>query len=176
MKPTRLLTLLALRCVPRHLRESVQGDLLEQHGGARDALAMALHFQAEPYHAGSDRRCALLLLLAAAGVLWIVPMAAHSLLTQATVFNDVFSRAALQLWSAPPVMAAVACGLLVGRASFVPQHADAVRLHIVLLLAPAAALAAHGAWQAVLSAGLLPAAAWLAHQNRQASQSQLEPD
>ena len=176
MKPTRLLTLLALRCVPRHLRESVQGDLLEQHGGARDALAMALHFQAEPYHAGSDRRCALLLLLAAAGVLWIVPMAAHSLLTQATVFNDAFSRTALLLWSAPPVMAAVACGLLVGRASFLPEYADAVRLHIVLVLTPVAALAAHDAWQAVLSAGLLPAAAWLAHQNRQASWGQPELD
>ena len=176
MKPTRLLTLLALRCVPRHLRESVQGDLLEQHGGARDALAMALHFQAEPYHAGSDRRCALLLLLAAAGVLWIVPMAAHSLLTQATVFNDAFSRTALQLWSAPPVLAAVACGLLVGRASFLPEYADAVRLHIVLVLTPVAALAAHDAWQAVLSAGLLPAAAWLAHQNRQASPGQPELD
>ena len=176
MKPTRLLTLLALRCVPRHLRESVQGDLLEQRGGARDALAMALHFQAEPYHAGTDRRCALLLLLAAAGVLWIVPMAAHSLLTQATVFNDAFSRTALQLWSAPPVLAAVACGLLVGRASFLPEYADAVRLHIVLVLTPVAALAAHDAWQAVLSAGLLPAAAWLAHQNRQASWGQPELD
>ena len=176
MKPIRLLTLLALRCVPRHLRESVQGDLLEQHGGARDALAMALHFQAEPYHAGTDRRCALLLLLAAAGVLWIVPMAAHSLLTQATVFNDAFSRTALQLWSAPPVLAAVACGLLVGRASFLPEYADAVRLHIVLVLTPVAALAAHDAWQAVLSAGLLPAAAWLAHQNRQASWGQPELD
>jgi hypothetical protein len=169
MTPSRLLTLLALQGVPRHLRDSVQGDLLEQQAGARDALAVALHFQAEPYRAGDDRRCALLLLLAAAGLLWIVPMAAHGLLAQAVVFDDAFSRAALQLWRAPTVLAAVACGLVVGRASLLPPHADAARLHLVLLLAPAAALAAPGAVQAVLAAALMPAAAWLAHRNRQAS-------
>lgn len=167
MKATRFLMRLALQGVPRHLRASVHGDLLEQRGGVRDALAIALHFQAEPYRAGNDRRCALLLLFAAAGVLWIVPMAAHSLLIQATVFNDAFSRAALQLWSAPSVLAAVACGLLLGRASLVPQHADAARLHLVLVLVPAAAQAAPTSLQAALAAGLMPAAAWLAHQNRQ---------
>jgi len=167
MKATRFFVLLALQGVPRHLRASVHGDLLEQGGSARDALAIALHFQAEPYRSGIDRRCALLLLLAAAGVLWIVPMAAHSLLAQATVFNDPFSRAALQLWGAPTVLAAVACGLLLGRASLLPEHADAARLHLVLVLLPAAAQAAPSGLQAALAAGLMPAAAWLAHQNRQ---------
>lgn len=172
MTRSRVLIRLALQAVPRHLREGVQGDLMEQHLGAREALAIALHFQAEPYHAGADRRAALLLMLAAAGLLWIVPMAAHGLLAQATVFDDTFSRAALQVWSAPTVLAALACGLLVGRASLLPQHADAARLHLVLVLAPAAAWAAPGAVQAVLAAVLMPAAAWVAHQNRRAS---LEP-
>ncbi len=66
MTPRRLLIRLALRGVPGHLRESVEGDLHEAHAGARDALAMALHFQAEPYRAAEDRRAALLLMPAAA--------------------------------------------------------------------------------------------------------------
>jgi hypothetical protein len=160
---------LLLLGVPRHLRDSVLGDLVESNGDLRDALGIALHFQAEPYRAGIDRRCVLLLLLAAAGVLWVVPMAAHSLLAQASVFVEPVSRAVLQLWSLPALMASVACGLLVGRASLLPAHADAARLHLVLLLAPAAALAAPSAAQAILAALLLPAAAWLAQQNRLSS-------
>jgi hypothetical protein len=175
MNLSRVLTLLALQGVPRHLRASVDGDLVEQHGGARDALAIALHFQAEPYRTGGDRRSALLLMLAAAGVLWIVPMAAQSLLAQATVFDDAFSRAALQLWIAPNVLAAVVCGLLVGRASLLPQHADTVRLHLVIVLVPAAAQAAPSVVQGMLAAGLMPAAAWLAYQNRRASLVGPEP-
>lgn len=175
MKPAQVLVALALRGVPRHLRESVAGDLLEQGGGVRDALAVAAHFQAEPYRAGSDRRAVALLALGAAGLLWMVPLAAQHLLAQAAVFNDAFSRSLLQLWSAPAVLAAVACGLFVGRASLLPPHADAARLHQVLLLAPVAALAAPGDWQAALAAGLLPAAAWLAHQNREASSDRPEP-
>lgn len=175
MKPSRVFMFLALRGVPRHLRASVHGDLLEQHGGARDALAIALYFQAEPYRAGIDRRSALLLMLAAAGVLWIVPMAAQSLMAQATVFEDGFSRAALLIWGAPNVLAAVAGGLLVGRASLLPHHADAARLHLVLVLVPVAALAAPGAVQAMLAAGLMPAAAWLGFRNRQASLDHPEP-
>ena len=162
----RALVRLALRGVPGHLRESLAGDLHEQQGGVRDALAIAAHFQAEPYRAGRDRRAAALLLLAAGGVLWIVPKAAASLLAQAAVFDDAFSRAALQLWSAPPLLAALVCGLLVGRASLLPPHADAARAHLVLVLAPLAAWSAPGAWQALLAATLLPAAAWLAGQNR----------
>jgi hypothetical protein len=169
MKWQRLIFLVALLGVPRHLRASVHGDLLEQHGGVREAIAIALHFQAEPYRASIDRRVALMLMLAGCGILWIVPMAAQSLLAQATVFDDAFSRAALQLWGAPAVWAAVACGLMVGRASLLPPHADPARLHIVLVLAPAAALASAGALQAVLSAATMSAAAWLGHTNRQAS-------
>lgn len=165
---------LLLLGVPRHLRDSVLGDLVESNGDLRDALGIALHFQAEPYRAGIDRRCVLLLLLAAAGVLWVVPMAAHSLLAQASVYADPVSRAALQLWSLPALVASVACGLLVGRASLLPPHADAARLHLVLLLAPAAALAAPGVAQAILAALLLPAAAWLAHHNRLSSQDEPE--
>lgn len=175
MKWSEVLLFLALRGVPQHLRESVQGDLLEQRGGAREALAVALHFQAEPYRASADRHGALLLMLAAAGLLWIVPMAALGLLAQGTVFDDAFSRAALQVWSAPTVLAAVACGLLIGRASLVPPHAQAARWHLVLVLAPAAAWAAPNAAQAVLAAGLMPAAAWLAQLNQQASSDPAEP-
>lgn len=170
-----LITRLALRGVPPHLRDSVQGDLAESHGGAREALLVALHFQAEPYRAGPDRLGAGLLLLAAAGVLWVVPMAARSLLAQAAVFGDPFSLAALQLWGAPSAVASVASGLLVGRASLLPPHADAARLHLVLALAPVAALAAPGALQAGAAALLLPAAAWLAHHNRLASASPTPP-
>ena len=175
MRPSRVFVLLALRGVPRHLRASAHGDLLEQHGGARDALAIALYFQAEPYRAGIDRRNVLLLMLAAAGVLWIVPMAVQSLMAQAAVFEDAFSRAVLLLWGMPNVLAAVACGLFVGRASLLPQHADAARLHLVLVLVPVAALAAPGTVQAMLAAGLMAAATWLGFQNRQASSDRPEP-
>lgn len=174
MKWSHLIFCVALLGVPRHLRASVHGDLLEQHGGAREALAVALHFQAEPYRASDDRRLALMLMLAGCGILWIVPMAAQSLLAQATVLDDAFSRVALQFWSAPAVWAAVACGLLVGRASLLPPHADPARLHIVLVLAPAAALASAGALQAVLSAASMSAAAWLGHRNRQAASDYTE--
>ena len=157
---------LALWGVPRHLRASVFGDLLEQQAGAHEALAIALHFQAEPYRAGPDRHAALLVLLVAAGLLWTVPMAAQGLLAQAAVFDDAFSRAALPLWQAPTVLAAVVCGLFVGRVSLLPPHADAARPHMVLVLAPVAALTAPGIVQAVCAAMLLPGAAWLAHLNR----------
>lgn len=173
MKPAgvadRAVTRLALACVPRHLRDSVHGDLLEQRAGGRQALAIALHFQAEPYREGASRRGVLLLMLAASGLLWLLPQAAHGLLAQAGVFDDAFSRAALQLWSAPAVLSAAACGLLVGRASLLPPHADAARLHLVLLLAPVAAAAAPAALQALLAAALVPAAAWLGHAQRQTS-------
>ncbi|MBT9486534.1 MAG: hypothetical protein IV093_03395 [Rubrivivax sp.] len=161
-----LLTSVALWGVPKHLRESVQGDLLEQAAGPGAAWAIALHFQAEPYRDGLVRRAALLLALAAAGLLWTLPMAANALLAQATVFTDAFSRAALQLWGAPAVLAAVAGGLLVGRAALLPPHADAVRLHLILLLAPAAALAAPGAALAALAVVCMAAAAGVAHLNR----------
>ena len=164
---TALLFRLVLLGVPRHLRDSVHGDLLEQSGGVRDALAIAWHFQVEPWHDGGSRRAALLLLVAAAGLLWLVPLAAATLLAQAGVFNDGFSRAALQLWSAPAVVAAVACGLLLGRASLLPSHADAARLHLLLMLLPAAAWAAPTMLQALLAVLLMSAAAWLAHQNGQ---------
>lgn len=168
MRSGRLLAVVLLG-VPRHLRDSVHGDLLEEGGGAREALAIALHFQAEPYRAGGDRLAALLLLLGGAGLLWIVPMAAYGLLAQATVFEDAFSRALLQVWRAPAVVAAVAGGLLIGRASMLPPHADAARLHMVLVLAPLAGLTAPGAVQTLLAVAAMPAAAWLAHRNRQAS-------
>jgi hypothetical protein len=170
-----LLTRIALRGVPQRLRANVQGDLLEQHAGPREALAVALHFQAEPYRTGADRRSVLMLLLAAASVLGAVPLAAHGLLAQAAVFSDPFSLAALQLWRAPAVLAAVACGLLVGGAPMLPCHADAARWHLLLLLAPAAALAAPGAVQATLAAVLLLAAAWLAHLNRRTWHHPAEP-
>ncbi len=169
MTPARLLILLALRGVPAHLRDSVQGDLTESQGGVGAAWAMSLHFQAEPYRASSDRCAALLLFVAAAGLLWIVPMAAYSLLAQAAVFGDGFSRAVLMVWSAPTALAAVVSGLLLGRSSALPRQAEAARLHMVLVLLPAAALAAPDALQAVLAAVLLPAAAWLAGQNREVS-------
>ena len=95
-------------------------------------------------------------------------MAAQGLLAQATVFDDAFSRATLKLWSAPNVLAAVACGLLVGRASLLPEHADAARLHMVLVLAPVATVAAPGTVQSLLAGALIAAAAWLGHLNRQA--------
>ena len=164
---SNVLMRLALRGVPRHLRASVHGDLLEQRAGPRDALAIALQFQAEPYRAGGDRLAALLLLICAATVLATVPLVSQGLLLQATaVFEGSFTPAMLLPWRAPLLLAAVACGLLVGRASLLPPHADAVRLHLVLLLTPAAVLAAPDALQAALAAGLLPAAAWLGFQNR----------
>jgi hypothetical protein len=169
-----LWTRLVLRGVPRHLRDSVHGDLLEQRAGAREALAIALHFQVEPYRDSADRRCALLVLLAAAGLLWIVPMAAQGLLAQATVFDDAFSRAVLRLWQAPTVLAAIACGLFVGRVSLLPRHADAARQHMVLVLAPAAALATPGVLQAVLAAVLLAGAAWMARLNRDAASDHVD--
>jgi hypothetical protein len=169
MKQPGLLARLALRGVPPHLRESVAGDLLEDGAGAGEALAVALHFQAEPYRAAHDRRAVLLLGMAAAGLIWLVPQAAHSLLAQAAVFTDGFSLAALQAWRAPHLVAALAAGLWLGRASLLAAHADAARVHLALVAAPLAALAAPGAVQAALAAGLLRGAAWLAQQNRLAA-------
>ena len=169
-------TRLALRAVPRHLRESVLGDLLEEGAGAAAAWGLALHFQAEPYRSPQGRQPALLLLVAAGGLLWIVPMAAQALLAQAGVFADPFSRTVVSLWRAPALGAALACGLLIGRVSLLPPHADAVRLHLALLLAPAAAWAALDALQAGLAALLLPAATGLAWLNRQATDTQAEAD
>lgn len=167
---------LALWAVPRHLRESVLGDLLEEGAGAAAAWSLALHFQAEPYRSAQGRQPALLLLAAAGGLLWIVPMAAQALLAQAGVFADPFSRTAVSLWGAPALWAALACGLLIGRVSLLPPHADAVRLHLALLLAPAAAWATPDARQAALAALLLPAAAGLAWLNRQAVDAQAAAD
>jgi hypothetical protein len=157
-----LLLRLALLGVPRHLRESILGDVLEQRGGPADALALALHFQAEPYRERADRARVLLLAVAGAGIVWIVPMAAQALLAQAVVFTDAFSRAALGVWAAPHAVAAAACGLLVGGSSLVPAHADAARAHVVALLVPLAAVLASGAAQGLLAAALLPTAAGLA--------------
>lgn len=168
MRASRLLAGLALQAVPRHLRESVQGDLQESGGGAREALAVALHFQAEPYREAADRHQVLLLLAAGAGLLWIVPMAARQLLAQSVALGDTLGGVALHLWGAPSGVAALACGLLVGGASGLADHARAARLHIVLALVPLAALAAPGATQALLAAGLVPFAAGLARLNRQA--------
>lgn len=175
MKPAHAALRLVLLGVPPHLRDSVLGDLLEEGGGLRDALSIVLHFQAEPWRDAAARRAAVGLALAGAGLLWIVPLAAQALLAQASVFTDGFSRAALRLWSAPPVLAALACGLLVGRASVLPARADAARLHLVLLLAPAAALAAPGPLQALLAAGLLAAMAWIGHVNRRAALPGVRP-
>lgn len=174
MKLARVATHLALLGVPRHLRASVQGDLLETEGGARDALAIALHFQADVYRAGATRRSVALLMFAAAAVLWSVPMAAQSLLEQAGVVGGRFSRAALLLWSAPALVSAVACGLLVGRSSLLSSHADAARLHLMLFLTPLAALTAPDAMQAIAAAVLMPVSAWLAHQSRRAATSQAD--
>jgi hypothetical protein len=169
VKQGQLLTRLALLGVPQHLRDSVQGDLQEQQAGPREALAIALQFQAEPYRCASHRRAALLMCCAAAALLAALPLAAHGLLAQAGVFTDGFSRAALRIWEAPALLAAGACGLWLGRAPLLPPHADALRLHALLLLAPVAALAAPGVAQAALSAALMPAAAWLAHRSRAAA-------
>jgi hypothetical protein len=162
-----LLLRLALLGVPRHLRESVLGDLLEQRAGPAaalaGALAIALHFQAEPYRERAARSRVLLLAVAGGGLLWIVPMAAQALLAQAFVFTDAFSRAALGAWAAPHAVAAVACGLLVGGTSLMPAHADAARAHIVMLLVPLAAVLAGGVLHSLLAAALLPTAAGLAH-------------
>ena len=169
------LTQLALWGVPRHLRASVAGDLQEAGDGLREALAIAWHFQAEPYRERAVRRSALLLLLAAVGLLWVMPMAANALLVQAVVFTDPFSLVALRLWGAPAVVAAVASGLLVGRASLLPTHADAVRMHLVLVLAPWAGVLAPGAMQAGLAAALLVGSGWLGLLNRSSAPGREAP-
>jgi hypothetical protein len=154
--------------VPRHLRDSVHGDWIEQQADTREALGVVLHFQAEPWRDPADRKGLLLLAVAAAGLLWIVPMAVQALLMQAHVFTDAFSRAALALWAWPQAVAAVACGLLVGAVHSLPAHVDAARWQLVLLLAPAAAWPAATPAQALLAAALLAAGAALAHHRRRA--------
>lgn len=157
---------LLLLGVPRRLRGNVLGDLLEEGAGLREALSVVLHFQAEPWRDRAGRHVLLALGLGGGALLWALPLAAQGLLAQAAVFTDAFSRAALALWSAPAVLAAAACGLLVGRAPGLPTRAGAAQAQLVLLLAPAAALAAPGALQAVLAGVALPALAWLAHRSR----------
>lgn len=90
-----------------------------------------------------------------------VPQAARSLLTQATVFTDPVSRAALELWRFDAAIAALAAGLLLGRASVLPLQAHVIRAQLALALMVAAAWAAPSVVQATLVAVLLPAATWV---------------
>ena len=160
---------LALLGVPTHLRDSIEGDLLETGATPREAWAVALQFQAEPYREAPQRRAVALLLLAGAGLLWILPMAAQALLAQAGLLGDGLAGTVALAWGTPAVLAAAAGGLLVGRASLLPPEADAARLHLVLALLPLAVLLAPTALQAFTAALLLPAAAWLGHHNRAAA-------
>jgi hypothetical protein len=162
----RLAWRLALRGVPRHLRDGVEGDLLETGAGHREAWALALHFQAEPYREAAHRQAAAALLLAGALLLWTLPMAAQTLLAQAAALGNGLAASAAAWWGAPAVLAAAAAGLLLGRASLLPTEADAMRLHLVLALWPLATGLAPTAAQAWAAALLLPAAAWLGHRNR----------
>lgn len=165
----RGLTALLLRGVPAHVRDSVDGDLRETGGGPRDALSVALAFQAEPYRAPPDRRAALGLMLAATGLLWLVPQAATLLLADAAVFDGPLARSALRAWQMPGVVAAAGAGLLLGRASVLPPHADPARAHGVLLLIPVALVLAPGSGSGLLAAAVLVAAAALGHAHRLSS-------
>jgi hypothetical protein len=170
MSAAHWLESLAARLLPAHLRHSVLADLHEErppHASpgwvVGQATLVALHFQAEPWRERGIAGRALLLLAAAGGLLWIVPMAARALLAQAGVFTDPASRFVLELWRADAVVAGIAAGLVLGRASLLPLHAAPARAQAALLLAVPATWMAHTPLQAALTPLLMLAAVWLGH-------------
>lgn len=173
MKLGRLVTRLVLLGVPRHLRDSIHGDLLETEAGCGEALRIALDFQADLYRCAPDRRCALLLALASAALMVSIPLATQSLLAQAAAVGEAFGRIAGMLWGAPLLVAAVACGVLVGRWSVLPARLDAIRLHVVFALMPVAAWQAPSDHQALASIALLVASAWIGMKSVQQSSAVL---
>jgi hypothetical protein len=158
----------ALLGVPRRMRDSVCGDLLEQGSGLADAFAIAMQFQLEPYRDSDHRSAVLSVLFVGAAALWLVPAAASATASHAWIFVDTLSRAALVLWGMPCVLGAVACGLLVGRVIRLPPYAQAARLHSVVVLAVASAVTAPSNVLGLLAAMVLAATAWAAHLSSEA--------
>jgi hypothetical protein len=158
-------------------RDVVLGDLREEcaargapvRGGwlVSQCLRIAGRFHLEPYRAVVDLVGILAILLAGVILLWVVPAVGSPPPETVTLYRDALSRAALAVWSASHLTAASAAGLLVGRASLIPEHCAPARWHVATLLAVVSA-AVPGAPAPALSAALLLAAAWFGDRARRA--------
>jgi hypothetical protein len=162
----RLGAAVACLLAKRH-REAVLGDLEEVgrssgtpgHLGA--LIGIVVRFHAEPWGDDGARWGALVTVVLAGGLLGIVlaatwpdPGAVLAL------YDDPLSRAAIHVWSAPHLTAAVAGGLIIGHSPWIPAFAGTLRWQLALALALPASWAAPGGF-AILAPLLLLAATWV---------------
>lgn len=157
---------LVARLLPETQRESVLGDLLEE--GLRPAspahlgalLGVILHVQAEAWRDEAARLGSLLTLVLAFSLWWTVAAADPPAGEVVALYRDPLSRAALSLWSASHLPAALAAGLVVGTAPWVGPVGGPARGHVALVLAVVACGAAP-AGGGVLPFLLVLGGAWL---------------
>ena len=133
-----------LLVVPARDREAVCGDLEEDivNGrvpeGAfarfRELANVAMRYQREAYHDPDARLGAAALAVAGVLLLLVVPSAGIGSLV-VVEYHDPISRAAIQFWQQGELIAAMAAGLLVGRAPILPETSNAARWHIGIALA-----------------------------------------
>lgn len=159
----------ALRLVPTRDRDALLGDLAEE--GARGAWRRAATvagvgaaYQREPYRDDRARVGIILLLAAGLALLRLVPLAASGL--DVSPADGPVWRAAAATWAHAGTIAAVAAGLVVGRAPLVPEHAACARWHVAAALAIAAAATAGGWASGLASAALLLVATGFAAHGR----------
>jgi len=171
----------AMLALPARDREFIAADLREgiSASGApfrsgrmlRQALGIAARFHGECYRHSDDRLRIATLLAGGMALLWVVPLATSQGSGGATeVFVDPASRLIVKVWTAAHLTSAAAAGLLVGRVTLLPEHAQLSRWHIGVALGMAS-MAAHGASRGVVAALLLLGAVWLGSQGRRAVES-----
>lgn len=155
----------ALQLVPARDRDALLGDLAEEGacGAWRRVAAIAgvgAAYQREPYRDDRARAGILMLLAAGLALLRLVPLAASG--ADMLPADGLVWRAAAATWGHATAIAAVAAGLVVGRAPLMPEHAASARWHVAAVLAIVAAVTAGGWASGVAGAVLLLAAAWFA--------------
>ena len=172
----RALKRLGAGLLPPHERESVLGDLAEEDVRAgswswiRALLGVALCYQLEGWRDDKGRvGAAISLTLGLA--LWSAFLAAGDWPAELEpLYRDPLSRSAIRFWDASHLPAALAVGLLVGHAPWVPKIAMATRWHVTTVLAVLAGVTAP-AGDGVLTAALLVATAWLGGQRADGASS-----
>lgn len=152
------LGLLAL-LLPRHLRDAIVGDLLEEHAagslpGPRLALlAIAWQHHRAGYQVRSDAAALLRLHAVALLAVLALPLAGTTVLAGAGAFDGLLATGTRALWSAATAVAGLAAGLWLGRATLPVPLPGSARLHALPLLLPA--LASSGALDTAVAIGML---------------------
>ncbi|MBC7894337.1 MAG: hypothetical protein H7066_02935 [Cytophagaceae bacterium] len=145
-----------LLAVPAREREAVSGDLQEDivsgrlpegfFARMRELASVALRYQREAYQDPDARLGAAALAVAGVLLLLVIPSAGIGSLV-VVEYHDPLSRAAIRFWGQGELVAAMAAGLVVGRAPILPEASNAARWHIgvslsLLMLSGVGALAA----------------------------------